>query len=48
MIIEAIRDQGTGDKATQEGLLGTIRGCWGLLGLMGKTWLLLSRLCWLE
>ena len=47
MIIEAIRASGRGAKATQEGLLETIRGYWSLLDLMEMTWLPLSRLCWL-
>ena len=37
-----VRAMGTGAKATQYGRLGTSRGCRGSLGLLWKTWLLLS------
>ena len=41
--IQAITGSGRGAKATQEGLVGTIRGS-GFLGRIGKTWLPLSTL----
>ena len=43
-LILAIRASGRGAKAAQYGLLGILRGYQALLGRIGKTWLLLSRL----
>ena len=43
-VIYSIRAWARGAKATQQGLLGTIRGYWALLGLIGKTWLPFPRL----
>ena len=42
MTIQAIREKGRGAKAAQEGLLGTIRGYWGVLCLVTMSNLLVG------